>query len=137
MSLRSHIVVENAVRRYILGSERARSRVSSYMPLVASVAKAVLSDVINCIDRGSCPYCGKVFSSRRSIMTHVLKSHRDELGSDIARVVDVYRGLVDMLVKRSSRVSVNLNGVKLSGNKTSIAKEIQRNPGVLRELGLV
>jgi hypothetical protein len=137
MSFRSRIVVENAVRRYILGFGKARSRVSSYMPLVASVARATLSDVIDCIDRGSCPYCGKVFRSRRSIATHVLKSHRDELGSDIARVVDVYRGLVAMLIKRSSRVSVDLNGVKLSGNKTLVAKEIQRNPGVLRELGLV
>jgi hypothetical protein len=93
--------------------------------------------VINGIDTGTCPYCGKVFRSRRSITTHVLKSHRDELRSDVAKVIDVYRGLVDMMVKRSSRVSIDLNGVKLSGNKTAIAKEIQRNPGILRELGLV
>jgi hypothetical protein len=136
--MKGHLLVEHIVEKYITGSDKVRARLDGTKPLVASLTKLVLGDVIKSLDSSRCPYCNRVYRSRKSAVIHVTRYHRDALFSDVNRVVDIYIGLVRMFNREtSSRISIDFNGIHIYGSRRSVANLILNNPSILKKLGLI
>jgi hypothetical protein len=126
----------NIAERYISRGRRVRRGIESVYPLFVSILRAVLRDVVDSIDRLTCPYCGASASTRTGILNHVRNIHHYELHTDIVRAIDAYARFTEMMVHTHSGWVVKGDGIYIAGSKTRIAQEIERDPAILEKLGI-
>jgi len=139
-----HILI-NAVNNYIKKKGLKKSRIKEKFPLLVAVAEVVLKDVIDAINNHTCPYCKARVKTRHGIIRHILIFHSDTYYSDLRQVVDIYVKLRKMLVKASKSVrGVSTQVFRLVvgnrvivGKQSELAREIVKNPNILKELGVL
>jgi len=122
--------------RYIYRGRRIRRGIESVYPLFVSILRAVLRDVVGSIDSLTCPYCGFSASSRTGVLNHVRSVHYYELHTDIVRAIDVYARFTEMMFHTRGTWVVKGDGIYIAGSKTRIAREIEKDPGILEKLGI-
>jgi hypothetical protein len=135
----------NAVDNYIRKRDWKKARIREKFPLLVAITEILMKDVIDAVNRCVCPYCNANMGIKANTIHHILVSHTDEYYSDIKRVVDAYVELKNRLSKVSKCVRgvstqvyrLNVNGKVIMGKQHEIAREVLRNPNILRELGLV
>jgi hypothetical protein len=126
----------NIAERYISRGRRIRRGIESVYPLFVSILRAVLRDVVDSIDRLTCPYCGFSAGSRTGILNHVRSAHYYEFHTDIVRAIDAYARFTEMMFHTHGVWVVRGDGIYIAGSKTRIAQEIEKDPGILEKLGI-
>jgi hypothetical protein len=135
----------NAVDNYVRKRSWKKARIREKFPLLIAVTEILMKDVIDAVACNTCPYCNAKMGSKASTIRHILLNHVDLYYGDIKRVVDVYVRLRQRMTKTNKCVGgtstqvyrLNVGGKVIIGKQREIAREILRNPDILRELGLI
>jgi hypothetical protein len=134
----------NTVDNYIRRRGNKRARIEEKFPLLIAVAKVLVGDIIDAIDKHVCPFCGATMKSRVATIGHVLRYHSDMYYSNIKYVVSVYVRLRSMMKKTTilydgrhrTEFKLFVGGRIIRGRHNDIAKAIERDPSILQKLGL-
>jgi hypothetical protein len=135
----------NAVDNYVRKRRWKKARIREKFPLLIAITEILMKDVINAVERNTCPYCNAEMGSKASTIHHILLNHVDLYYGDIKHVVDAYVRLRQRMTRINKYVGgtstqvyrLNIGGKVIIGKQREIAGEILRNPVILRELGLI
>jgi hypothetical protein len=135
----------NAIDNYIRRKDYKKNRIREKFPILIAIAEVLMKDVIDGVNNCVCPYCNTKMGSKAATIHHILLNHIDLYYGNIKWVVDVYA----KLRKRLTRMNKSVKGMStqvyrlrvedkvIVGKQHEIAREILRNPNILKELGLI
>ena len=127
---------EQIIDRYIRKSDKHRKKMKKQFILLLGLTDIILGDVISSIDLCICPYCKKVFKTKRGVYRHIDNVHKTEYIYDIRSVSNMYVNIKNRIIDNRIDIVFDVDGYPRHRFKSmkDLVKFIEINKNILENI---